>query len=92
MILISFQTVSTLTSFVLLMTLHPDIQRRAQAEIDEVVGKDRPPTPEDRERLPYVCAVIKEVMRFVPVTRLGEILSTLCLYYIHSLSQAFLIA
>jgi cytochrome P450 len=74
------------------MTLHPDIQRRAQAEIDEVVGKDRLPTSEDRERLQYVCAVIKEVLRFVPVVRLGEILSTLCLYYIHSLSQVFLIA
>jgi hypothetical protein len=80
-----------LTSFVLLMTLHPDIQRRAQAEIDEVVGKDRLPTPDDRERLQYVCAVIKEVLRFAPVAPLGEILSILCLYYIHTFSQAFLI-
>lgn len=90
-ILILFKTVSTLTSFVLLMALHPDIQRRAQAEIDEVVGKDRLPTIADQVCLPYVSAVLKEVLRFAPVAPLGEIFVVLCIYYTYSCSQAFLI-
>jgi len=90
-ILILFKTVSALASFVLLMALHPDIQRRAQAEIDEVVGKDRLPTTADQVSLPYVSAVVKEVLRFAPVAPLGEIFAALYLYCTHSCSQAFLI-
>ena len=54
-----------------MMTLYPDIQRKAQEEIDMVVGKDRLPTFADRENLPYVDAVINEVLRFNPVAPLG---------------------
>jgi Cytochrome P450 len=36
------------------MSLYPDVQKKAQEEIDAVVGHDRLPTFEDRERLPYV--------------------------------------
>ncbi|OAX32518.1 cytochrome P450 [Rhizopogon vinicolor AM-OR11-026] len=64
-------TVSALSSFMLFMALHPDIQRRAQAEIDEVVGKNRLPTSADQVCLPYVSAVLKEVLRVAPVARLG---------------------
>ncbi|KIJ13210.1 hypothetical protein PAXINDRAFT_13960 [Paxillus involutus ATCC 200175] len=64
-------TVSGLASFVLFMTMYPDVQRRAQAEIDEVVGKDRLPTWADEASLPYVSSVIKEVLRVAPVGRLG---------------------
>lgn len=35
------------------MTLHPEVQRKAQAEIDAVIGNDRLPNFEDREDLPY---------------------------------------
>jgi cytochrome P450 len=55
------------------MCLYPDAQRRAQAEIDEVVGKDRLPTWADEASLPYVSSVIKEVLRFAPVVRLGKL-------------------
>ncbi|KAF8897940.1 cytochrome P450 [Infundibulicybe gibba] len=61
----SLYTASALTTFILLMTLHPDIQRRAQEEVDRVVGSDRLPTFEDRELLPYVLAIIKETLRLV---------------------------
>ncbi|KIK79440.1 hypothetical protein PAXRUDRAFT_280461 [Paxillus rubicundulus Ve08.2h10] len=71
-------TVSGLASFVLLMTMYPDVQRRAQAEIDEVVGKDRLPTWADEASLPYVTSVIKEVLRVAPVARLGLPHSVLC--------------
>jgi cytochrome P450 len=50
-----------------MMTLHPDVQRRAQAEIDNVVGKDRLPNIEDQKTLPYTMAVIKEILRYAPV-------------------------
>ncbi|KAK7695619.1 hypothetical protein QCA50_000255 [Cerrena zonata] len=64
-------TVSATYSFFLAMTLHPEIQRKAQEEVDRVVGKDRLPTFADRENLPYVEAVINEVLRLNPVAPLG---------------------
>lgn len=54
------------------MTLHPEWQCKAQKEIDEVIGNDRLPTLADRENLPYVDALMKEVLRFKPVANLGE--------------------
>ncbi|OQO10660.1 hypothetical protein B0A48_03958 [Cryoendolithus antarcticus] len=59
-----------LTSFVLAMVLHPEIQKKAQAEIDAVTG-DRIPDDSDYDRLPYVMAVIKEVQRWRPITGIG---------------------
>jgi cytochrome P450 len=64
-------TVSALTTFVLAMVLYPDAQRKAQEEIDRVVGTDRFPLISDRERLPYVTALFKEVLRWHPVAPLG---------------------
>ncbi|KLO06664.1 cytochrome P450 [Schizopora paradoxa] len=60
-------TVSALLSFVMLMTLHPAIQSRAQAELDLVLGKGRQPSYTDLDSLPYLGAVFKEVLRFAPV-------------------------
>ena len=60
------------------MVLHPEVQRRAQAEIDSVVGTDRLPSFEDRSQLPYVEAVVKEVFRWNPVAPLG-----MCLWFKH---------
>ena len=53
------------------MTLNPEIQRKAQKEIENVIGNDRLPTLADRENLPYVEALMKEVLRFRPVANLG---------------------
>ena len=64
-------TVSALTTFVLAMVLYPDAQRKAQAEIDSVVGKERWPLMADRGRMPYVEALYKEVLRWHPVAPLG---------------------
>jgi len=49
------------------MTLHPDIQLRAQAELESVTGGTRLPQYEDRPSLPYVNAIVKEVLRWNPV-------------------------
>ncbi|KDQ14640.1 hypothetical protein BOTBODRAFT_159082 [Botryobasidium botryosum FD-172 SS1] len=64
-------TISALKTFMLAMTLFPDVQKKAQAEIDRVVGNGRLPTFEDKERLPYIGCVIKEVLRWRVVLPLG---------------------
>ncbi|ETN43429.1 uncharacterized protein HMPREF1541_02588 [Cyphellophora europaea CBS 101466] len=53
------------------MAKWPEIQRRAQQEIDAVVGQDRSPTWDDYKNLPYVAATVKEAMRWRPVTPLA---------------------
>ncbi|KAG1742799.1 cytochrome P450 [Suillus paluster] len=64
-------TVAAATSFVLAMMLYPEVQKHAQAEIDVVVGQDRFPTFEDREKLPYIAALIQEILRWAPVAPQG---------------------
>lgn len=53
------------------MVLHPGVQLKAREEIDRVIGELRLPTAEDRGKLPYVEAVVKEVFRFHPVAPMG---------------------
>lgn len=53
------------------MTLYPDVQRKAQAEVDQIVGNSRLPLFSDESALPYVQAVLKEVLRWHPVAPLG---------------------
>ncbi|KAG2154162.1 cytochrome P450 [Suillus bovinus] len=68
----SFETTtSTLLVFILAMVLNPEVQAKAQAEIDEIVGKDRLPDFDDRPALPYVDAVLRETLRWYPVVPFG---------------------
>lgn len=60
-----------MTTFFLAMVLHPQVQIKAREEIDRVVGDNRLPTVKDRENLPYVEAVLKEVFRFHPIAPMG---------------------
>jgi cytochrome P450 len=48
------------------MLKYPDIQRKAQKELDAKVGRDRLPDYQDKEKLPYIDAVIKEITRWHP--------------------------
>ncbi|EJF64522.1 cytochrome P450 [Dichomitus squalens LYAD-421 SS1] len=64
-------TVSAINSFFLAMTLHPEIQAKAHAEIEAAIGNDRLPTAEDRKNLPYVNAVFLETLRWNNVAPLG---------------------
>ncbi|KAI1775377.1 putative cytochrome P450 oxidoreductase OrdA-like protein [Hypoxylon cercidicola] len=64
-------TVSSLRWFFVAMMIYPEVQRRAQQEIDSAVGRDRLPDFADRENLPYIDAVLKEVLRWNPVTPMG---------------------
>ena len=56
----------------LAMALYPEVQRKAQAEIDAVVGPDRLPDFEDRHFLPYINAIVKETRRWHLVSPLGK--------------------
>ncbi|KDN35829.1 hypothetical protein RSAG8_11263, partial [Rhizoctonia solani AG-8 WAC10335] len=53
------------------MVLNPDVQAKAQKEIDDVLGPMSLPTLADRERLPYVCNLVQEVLRWKPVVPTG---------------------
>lgn len=57
--------------FVLAMVLYPDVLNKAHAELDEVVGRGRLPEFHDRERLPYINAIVKETFRWFPVAPTG---------------------
>lgn len=59
------QTVCALEIFVLAMTLYPAAQKKAQAEIDSMIGPGRIPSFEDKDILPYVNALTNEVFRCV---------------------------
>ena len=49
------------------MSLYPEVQKKAQAELDLVVGPDRFPDHDDKPMLPYVNAIVKESLRWQTV-------------------------
>lgn len=53
------------------MITHPEVMKKAQAEIDSVVGSDRLPTFSDRYSLPYLDCVMTEVLRMGVAVPLG---------------------
>jgi hypothetical protein len=77
-------TVSAIHSYFLAMLIWPDIQTKAQAEVDHVIGKDRLPVFEDAPNMPYVQAVINECLRWIPVFPLCK---SPQLYYIIRLAK-----
>ncbi|MGW6842287.1 cytochrome P450 [Streptomyces sp. NPDC054958] len=82
-LLAGHETTATSLCFALhLLSLHPEQQDRARAEVSRVLG-DRTPEAADLERLPYLTQVLKEAMRLYPAapvigrkavadTRIGE--------------------
>jgi cytochrome P450 len=61
-------TISTSMGFwTLAMLANPEAQARAQAELDAVVGRTRLPTFADYPHLPYIRAMIKELLRWRPI-------------------------
>ncbi|KAJ5154053.1 uncharacterized protein N7500_009492 [Penicillium coprophilum] len=67
----AIKTTAILEGFFLVMMLFPDVQRKAQAEMDELFGKPTLPSATDRERLPYVNAIVKEAIRWHTVAPMG---------------------
>lgn len=64
-------TTMALEVFTLAMVLYPEVMKKAQAELDTVVGGTRLPTFEDKDSLPYVSGIIKETLRWRPVSAGG---------------------
>ncbi|KAH7868194.1 cytochrome P450 [Lentinula edodes] len=64
-------TVSVVYSYLMAAILYPRVQRMAQAEVDSVVGKDRLPSFQDRDSLPYIEALVKELYRWLPIVPLA---------------------
>ncbi|KZT41671.1 cytochrome P450 [Sistotremastrum suecicum HHB10207 ss-3] len=62
---------SDTATFFLAMTMNPLVQKKAQQELDAVLGSERVPTVADKESLPYVKAILKETLRWHPVAPLG---------------------
>ncbi|CAG8961172.1 hypothetical protein HYFRA_00002715 [Hymenoscyphus fraxineus] len=64
-------TTIALEVFVLAAVLHPHIVKKAQAELDRVVGQERLPNFSDKDNLPYIHAFMQEVLRWRPVAAGG---------------------
>ena len=66
-------TSSAMAWFMFAIVLHPNVQKRAQAELDTVAGhgRSRPPTFFDFEDLPDICTLVKEVLRWHRVDPVG---------------------
>jgi len=50
------------------MVLNPEVMKKGQEELDRVVGRERLPDFSDRENLPYIDALVKELLRWNPPT------------------------
>ncbi|KZV67267.1 cytochrome P450 [Peniophora sp. CONT] len=61
-------TRAVLSWWTLAMLAYPEVQQRAQDELDTVVGRARVPTFADMPNLPYISAMVKEIIRWRPVT------------------------
>ncbi|KAK9378457.1 putative cytochrome P450 oxidoreductase [Kockiozyma suomiensis] len=64
-------TTAQLLTFVLAMATYPRVQEKAQALIDEKIGSGRSPQWQDFDDLPYINAIVKEGLRWRPVTSVG---------------------
>ncbi|KAN0132230.1 Cytochrome P450 [Lactarius tabidus] len=62
---------AALAWWMLAMVTYPDVQKRAQAELDAIVGRTRIPTFADFQHLPYIRAMVKEMLRWRPVDPVG---------------------
>ncbi|KAJ7487682.1 cytochrome P450 [Mycena galericulata] len=64
--------VSAMSTFFLVMSLHPEVQERGQADIDKIIGHgQRLPIFTDRPQLPFIDYICYELLRWMPVTPLG---------------------
>ncbi|KAJ4354314.1 uncharacterized protein N0V89_006048 [Didymosphaeria variabile] len=64
-------TVSSLMTFFLAMTLYPNVQKKAQEELDRVIGAGRLPVAADKDSLPYTYAIMLETHRWHPILPMG---------------------
>eukprot|EP00198_Chlamydomonas_reinhardtii_P000935 XP_001690270.1 cytochrome P450, CYP711 clan [Chlamydomonas reinhardtii] len=66
-LLAGYETTANALAFAIYcVATHPEVESRLLAEVDAVLGRDRPPTESDLPRLPYTEAVLNEAMRLFP--------------------------
>ena len=58
-------------AFFLALTLNPEVQKKAQEELRQVVGTNGVPTLRDRPSMPYLEAIYRETLRWAPPVPLG---------------------
>lgn len=58
------KTVSALASFFLAMIKYPEVQAKAQLELDRVLGPGQLPSFGDEDSLPYISAIVNECLRW----------------------------
>jgi cytochrome P450 len=66
------KTLAAALTFVLLMAKHPEVQKKAQDELDSVVGIGQLPSFEDKPKLIYIEAILRETMRWLRMVPLGK--------------------
>ncbi|KAA1473892.1 cytochrome P450 [Dentipellis sp. KUC8613] len=64
-------TATAVTNAIVAFMQHPGVQRRAQADIDRVVGRNRLPTLDDQDNLPFIGAACREILRWKVIVPLG---------------------
>ncbi|XP_013390814.1 cytochrome P450 2J6-like [Lingula anatina] len=64
-------TANTLRWSLVHLMKRPDVQKKVQQEIDQVIGQGRVAKMEDKARMPFTEATILEVFRMSPVAPLG---------------------
>ncbi|KAH7922200.1 cytochrome P450 [Leucogyrophana mollusca] len=64
-------TAVSITNMIMAAACYPEAQKKVQAELDKVVGRDRPPTFADQESLPQLQAFIEETLRWRPILPIG---------------------
>ncbi|KAG9090331.1 hypothetical protein FRC07_012136 [Ceratobasidium sp. 392] len=57
--------------FALAMVMFPEVQLKAQKELDSVIGSDRLPSISDQGDLVYVRNLVQEVLRWQPIVSLA---------------------
>jgi cytochrome P450 len=73
LIITVLKTSSSIKTFFLAATLYPEIVRLAQKELDQVIGGDRLPEFSDKPQLPYISAILKEILRWRTPTPFGKL-------------------
>ncbi|KAE8379151.1 cytochrome P450 [Aspergillus bertholletiae] len=64
-------TKMVLEILIMVCVLHTEVKQKAQAELDSIVGEDRLPSPDDLEKLPYIRAIVSELLRWRPISPIG---------------------